>query len=139
MSERTPYDVLGIRPNATEDEVRQAFRNLAQIYHPDRFDSVTPAVLAEAMRRMQEVNAAYQEVAGLKGTTVYWQTAGWTNRQRADLTRQLLDMGIPHRWSGEELSVDKRYERGVQALRLTRSKEPGPGHRRLPEHASSRR
>ena len=30
-----PYQVLGVSPNATEDEIRQAYRRLAKQYHPD--------------------------------------------------------------------------------------------------------
>jgi len=110
MSERTPYEVLGIDSNATEEEVRQAFLNLVHIYHPDRFGNDSPAVLLEANRRMQEVNSAYDALAGLKGTTVYYDTPGWTNSQRATFTKELLDAEVPHRWNGEELSVDQTYE-----------------------------
>jgi DnaJ-class molecular chaperone len=110
VSERTPYEVLGIDPGATEETVRQAFLNLLQIYHPDRFADSPPGILAQANRHMQEVNAAYDALAGLKGTTVYYDTPGWTNRQRAAFTRELLDADIPHRWNGEELSVDKSHE-----------------------------
>ena len=110
MSQRTPYEVLGIDPDATEEEVRQAFLNLVRIYHPDRFADASPGLLIEVNRRMQEVNAAYEAVAGLKGRTVYYDTPEWTNGQRAAFTKELLDAGIPHRWNAEELSVDQSNE-----------------------------
>lgn len=36
MPPKNPYDVLQVKTTATEEEIRQAFRRLAQRYHPDR-------------------------------------------------------------------------------------------------------
>ena len=33
--DKDPYQVLGVSQNATEDEIRQAYRTLAKKYHPD--------------------------------------------------------------------------------------------------------
>ena len=32
-----PYKVLGVSPNATDDEVKDAYRRLARKYHPDNY------------------------------------------------------------------------------------------------------
>ena len=38
-----PYSVLGITPQATDDEVKQAYRALARKYHPDNYqDNPSP-------------------------------------------------------------------------------------------------
>ena len=34
---RDPYEVLGISPSATDDEVKAAYRALARKYHPDNY------------------------------------------------------------------------------------------------------
>lgn len=52
-----PYKVLGVSPNATDDEIKQAYRKLAKKYHPDLHPGDK-----EAERRMNEVNAAYDQI-----------------------------------------------------------------------------
>ncbi len=52
-----PYKVLGVSPNASDEEIKRAYRRLAKQYHPDR----NPGD-AEAARKMQEVNAAYEQI-----------------------------------------------------------------------------
>ena len=52
-----PYKVLGVSPDASDEEIKRAYRNLAKKYHPDR----NPGD-AEAARKMQEVNAAYEQI-----------------------------------------------------------------------------
>jgi hypothetical protein len=56
------YDVLGVEPSASPDEIRQAFKTLAQIYHPDRYADAPAVVKAEAVRRMQELTRAYDSL-----------------------------------------------------------------------------
>ena len=52
-----PYKVLGISPDASDDEIKQAYRRLAKQYHPDR----NPGDAAAA-KKMQEINAAYEQI-----------------------------------------------------------------------------
>lgn len=52
-----PYKVLGVSPDASDEEIKKAYRRLAKRYHPDR----NPGD-AEAARKMQEVNAAYEQI-----------------------------------------------------------------------------
>ena len=57
MSTRvTLYDVLGVKQDASEDEIRAAFRKLTLKYHPDRY---SPDKRAEAERRFQEITEAF--------------------------------------------------------------------------------
>ena len=52
-----PYKVLGVSPNASDEEIKKAYRRLAKQYHPDR----NPGD-ATAAKKMQEVNAAYEQI-----------------------------------------------------------------------------
>ncbi len=52
-----PYKVLGVSRDAGDDEIKQAYRRLAKKYHPD----LNPGD-QEAARKMQEVNAAYDQI-----------------------------------------------------------------------------
>lgn len=52
-----PYKVLGVSPDATDEEIKQAYRRLAKQYHPDRNPGDT-----EAAKKMQQINAAYEQI-----------------------------------------------------------------------------
>ena len=59
-----PYNVLGISPNASEDEIKTAYRKLSQQYHPDRqSDSVMADIANE---KMAEINAAYDKIMEMR-------------------------------------------------------------------------
>jgi len=54
-----PYEILGVRPTASHREISDAYRILAQIFHPDRFADSPKKIQEEAERRMQALNDAY--------------------------------------------------------------------------------
>jgi DnaJ domain len=51
------YDVLGVAPSVTADELKTAYRELARQHHPDRARTYMQKIAAT--RRMQAINAAY--------------------------------------------------------------------------------
>lgn len=57
---RDPYEVLGIDKNASDEEVKKAYRNLARKYHPDNYQNNPLADLAE--EKMKEINEAYDVI-----------------------------------------------------------------------------
>ena len=52
------YKVLGVSANATDDEVRKAYRRLALQYHPDKVASLGDDVKAAAERKFKELGHA---------------------------------------------------------------------------------
>ncbi len=55
-----PYEVLGISPNASNDEVKKAYRDLSRKYHPDSYVDNPLADLAE--EKFKEVQEAYDQI-----------------------------------------------------------------------------
>lgn len=53
------FAVLGVSPAATTAELRQAYRRLAKLWHPDRYVDASPALRAQAERRMRALTRAY--------------------------------------------------------------------------------
>ena len=55
------YAVLSVSRNATDEEVKAAYRSLARKYHPDNY-AQTPDLAVVASKKMQEINQAYDAV-----------------------------------------------------------------------------
>jgi molecular chaperone DnaJ len=64
MSAYDPYKVLGISPDATDEEVKSAYRELARKYHPDNYSNNPLSDLAE--EKMQEINEAYDSIVQMR-------------------------------------------------------------------------
>jgi curved DNA-binding protein CbpA len=62
-SRADPYVVLGVRADASDEEVRSAYRRLVQLHHPDHNHGS-----AESERRFEEVQEAYAQVRKLRAS-----------------------------------------------------------------------
>ena len=57
---KDPYEILGVSRNATDDEIKNAYRALARKYHPDSYADNPLADLAG--EKMKEINEAYDAI-----------------------------------------------------------------------------
>lgn len=55
-----PYQVLGVSPSATDEQIKSAYRELARKYHPDNYANNPLADLAQ--EKMKEINEAYDQI-----------------------------------------------------------------------------
>lgn len=91
-----PYETLGIRQDATDAEVKAAYKELVKKYHPDKYQNNPLADLAE--EKLQEVNEAYDMIMKERqGRGGYNQSysSGSTSGSSADFNevRRNIDRG----------------------------------------------
>lgn len=67
QSEESAYTVLEIEPNATDDEVKKAYRRLAMKNHPDKVAQLGPDVQKAAAAKFQKIQAAYEKIKKERG------------------------------------------------------------------------
>ena len=60
----TPYEILGLTPDADDGEVKARYRELVRDTHPDRLmgRGLSPAFIATAERRTAAINVAYDTI-----------------------------------------------------------------------------
>jgi curved DNA-binding protein CbpA len=112
------YQLLGVTPQASAGEIRQAYAQLAREKHPDRFTD--PTAKQQAQRAFQDITTAFNALANPK------------SRQEYDQARE---KPVPQ--TAEEIAADA-YERSQGALeagdlqeavtQLHRAVHNAPGH-----------
>lgn len=86
MSMQDPYAVLGVSPQATDAEVKAAYREMARKYHPDNYTDNPLSDLAQ--KKMQEINEAYDTIVRMRQHGGAG-TAGGNGTQYADIRNMI--------------------------------------------------
>lgn len=114
-----PYKVLGVSRDATDEEIKKAYRELARKYHPDNYVNNPLSDLVQ--EKMKEINEAYDQIqkmrAGGAGNT---NAAGgsYSSAQGGDYTgeltriRNLVNAG---RYSEADITLDSIPNNGRNA------------------------
>ena len=113
-----PYKVLGVSPDASDEEIKRAYRNLAKKYHPD----LNPGDQVAA-QRMQEVNAAYEQIknpasqqtggyGGQSGYGGYYDPFGGYRQQSQGSTQT----GDQYQQAAYNYIRFRRYQEALNAL-----------------------
>lgn len=61
------YKVLEITPDATDEEVKTAYRKMAVKYHPDKVEHLGSEIRKSAEEKFQQLQAAYEEIKKRRG------------------------------------------------------------------------
>lgn len=109
-----PYAVLGVSKNATDDEVKNAYREMAKKYHPDNYaDNPLSDLAAE---KMQEINDAYDQIMNERrgggsnasggsydpnAPSSFPEVRNLINQGRLEQAQELLDGVSPHSRNAE--------------------------------------
>ncbi len=67
--EADPYEVLGVAPDSSEDEIKKTYRRLIREHHPDKLiaEGMPEEMVQVANEQMAAINAAYDRIAKLRG------------------------------------------------------------------------
>ena len=102
------YRILGLPPGASSDDIKSAYRDLAQVWHPDRF-SHTERLQKKAQRNLTRINEAFQTLKD------YQPPAGIDPESILSSTMSaVLDMG------------DMMQSRVINRERVRRAPRPAP-------------
>jgi len=63
FSQHDPYEILGVNRHASESEIKNAYRKLANKYHPDKVNHLGDEFKSLAEKRFKEIQEAYQKLS----------------------------------------------------------------------------
>jgi molecular chaperone DnaJ len=71
MNNKNYYEILGISKDATEDDIKKAYRKLALKYHPDRWANATPEEQKEAEQKFKDISEANEVLSNAEKRRKY--------------------------------------------------------------------
>ena len=112
-----PYQVLGVSPNATDAEVKAAYRRLAKEYHPDRNGGS-----AEAEKKMMQINDAYTQIVEMRKNGSSYSYGGYSQgwggssqaQQQAPEFSHIRQMLQQYRWQEALQALETMENRNAE-------------------------
>lgn len=72
-----PYEVLGLKPGASEEEIKSAYRKLVKQYHPDKF--IDNPLQELATEKLAQINEAYKTLTSNSNSNNYSSSTNYSN------------------------------------------------------------
>lgn len=107
-----PYKVLGVDKNATDEEIKEAYRAMARKYHPDNYADNPLSDLAE--EKMQEINEAYDSIVSMRkggksnnsnggqsASSDFPEVRNFIKQGKLEQAQEILDGVPPHQRNAE--------------------------------------
>ena len=106
MENMTPYfEVLELRPGATREQICQSYRDLVNVWHPDRFEH-NQRLKEKASEKLKRINVAYNKLKDYQPSERRAAPSYRTNSAKAERSK-------PDVVKGNKLSSAKRYAIGI--------------------------
>ncbi|HEX9088652.1 MAG TPA: J domain-containing protein [Arthrobacter sp.] len=105
----TRYDVLGLKTDATQDEIKKAYRKLAAATHPDRAGEVTVSLF-------RTVQDAYETLSDPSRREAYDRELGCHRPETQPYAEDPTEESVQHRGTDSEETEDPSAPRAPQRL-----------------------
>lgn len=76
-----PYEILGVPRNASDEQIKEAYKELVKKYHPDKYQDNPLADLAED--KLQEINEAYDKIMNERGSSYSYSNQSYSDHSYA--------------------------------------------------------
>ena len=109
-----PYEVLGVKPGASQDEIKSAYRKLVKQYHPDQFRDNPLQELAQ--EKLAEINEAYNMLSNGSGSSSNYSNNSYSNSYSGSSNSYSNNNNYASDLSNARMCIQRRDIRGAEAI-----------------------